>query len=194
MRKREEVKVYFDEIETVYTRGVKRWKYIYSWLDAVALAIVIALVFSALCFRSVSVNDYSMKPTLYDGDRLLVSCINMEYRRGDVVVITHPDMVNEPLIKRIIAVEGDVVDIDFADGVVKINGDVIQESYIAAPTTKMSDVAFPVTVPEGCVFVMGDNRNDSFDSRSSRLGFADTRYLLGKAQCRFYPFGEWKID
>ena len=194
LRKTEDIKVYFDEIENAYSAGSKSWKFIYSWLDSLILALVVIFVVFTALFRVVGVNGKSMVPTLHNGDWLAVSAINLHYNRGDIVVITQPNKLNEPLIKRVIAVAGDTVDINFADGTVKVNDKIIDEPYIAEPTNRMFDVAFPVTVPEGCVFVMGDNRNDSLDSRSTVVGFIDTRYLLGKAGLRFYPLGQWKFD
>lgn len=194
MRKSEDVRIYFDEIENSYSENSKSWKIIYGWLDSVIYALVAILIIFTVLFRIVGVNGESMEPTLNNGDWLAVKSINTHFDRGDIVVVTQPNSLNEPLIKRVIAVAGDTVDINFADGIVKINGEVISEAYIAAPTQRMFDVAFPITVPEGCVFVMGDNRNKSLDSRSSIVGFIDTRYLLGTAQFRFYPFGEWKLN
>ena len=194
LRKREDVRVYFDEIENAHSEASKSWKFVYSWLDSLIFALAVILVIFTALFRVVGVNGKSMVPTLHNGDWLAVRAINTHYSRGDIVVITQPNKLNEPLIKRIIAVAGDEVDINFAEGTVKINGKIIDEPYIAEPTNRMFDVAFPVTVPDGCVFVMGDNRNDSLDSRSTIIGFIDQRYLLGKAGLRLFPFGEWKID
>ena len=193
LRKTEDIRVYFDEVENTYSEASKSWKFVYSWLDSVIFALVVIFVVFTVLFRVVGVNGRSMVPTLYNGDWLAVKAINMHYNRGDIVVITQPNKLNEPLIKRIVAVAGDTVDINFADGTVKVNDQLLKEDYIAEPTNRMFDVAFPVTVPEGCVFVMGDNRNDSLDSRSTIIGFIDTRYLLGTAEFRFFPVGEWKI-
>ena len=100
---------------------------------------------------------------------------------------------NVPIIKRIIAVGGDTVDIDFDKHEVYVNGELIDEPYIAQPTRLEYDVKFPITVEDGRVFVMGDNRNDSLDSRSSKIGTVDERYIFGKAIFRIVPAGEWKI-
>ena len=122
---------------------------------------------------------------------LLISLLTLDV---SIYVITQPNSLHEPLIKRVIAVGGDTVDIDFVEGTVTVNGEVLSEPYINEATHRMSDVAFPITVPEGKVFVMGDNRNESLDSRSTTVGFIDTRYILGVAEFRFYPFGDWKLD
>lgn len=194
LRKTEDIRIYFDEIENAYSESSKSWKFIYGWLDSIVYALItILIVFTAL-FRVVGVNGESMEPTLNSGDWLVVKAVNTSYKQGDIVVVTQPNPLNEPLIKRVVAVEGDTIDIDITEGTVSINGNVINEPYILEPTQRRFDVAFPVTVPKGCVFVMGDNRNNSLDSRYSAIGFIDTRYILGTAEFRFYPFGEWKLD
>ena len=98
--------------------------------------------------------------------------------------------MTSPIVKRVIATKGDTVDIDFSTGTVSVNGEVLEESYIAEPTTTQYDITFPQTVPEGCIFVMGDNRNHSTDSRYGQLGMVDTRYVIGKVLMRIFPFRE----
>ena len=87
-----------------------------------------------------------------------------------------------------------IINIDFIEGTVTVNGVALYEPYIAEQTERMGDFVYPLTVPEGCLFVMGDNRNDSLDSRFRTIGFIDERYVLGVAQVRLFPFGDWKIN
>ena len=102
------------------------------------------------------------------------------------MVVTQPWERKIPIIKRVIGLSGDTIDIDFDNGFVYVNGEKLTEPYIAEPTHEYYDVEFPVTVPEGHIFVMGDNRNVSLDSRSSKVGFADKRFVLGKAFFRLF--------
>ncbi len=113
--------------------------------------------------------------------------------RGDIVVVTKPNSENEPLIKRVIALEGQTVDIDFSKGIVYVDGEALDEPYVNTPTNLRYDVKFPITVPKGDLFVLGDNRNGSLDSRSSRIGFIDTRYVLGKVYLRIFPLGAFEL-
>lgn len=194
LRNYEQFEVHYGELKNYTATKSNLWKNIYEWLDSIIFALIAIFILFTFFFRIVGVSGPSMKPTLQNKDWLAVSGITTDVKRGDIVVVTQPNKLNEPLIKRVIAVGGDIVDINFADGTVSINGISIDEPYIAEPTNRSFDIAFPVTVPDGCIFVMGDNRNDSLDSRSSIVGFIDKRFVLGKAEFRFYPFGEWKID
>jgi signal peptidase I len=135
-----------------------------------------------------------MSRTLSDGAWVAVNGVVSRYEYGDIIVITQPWEKNVPIIKRVIAVGGDVVNIDFNTKEVFVNGEKLDEPYIAEPTRLYYDVSFPLTVEEGKLFVMGDNRNNSLDSRSSRIGLVDERYVLGKAVFRLYPFNKWNIN
>lgn len=145
------------------------------------------LVFTFLV-RVITVDGESMLPTLQHNDKLLISSLFYEPDYGDIVVVTQPTGDNKPYIKRIIALEGDQVDIDFEAGEVFVNDQLQREPYVNEPTFSQYDVQFPLIVPEGRVFVMGDNRNHSKDSRDSQLGTVDTRYLLGRVMMRLLPF------
>ena len=136
------------------------------------------------CFK-VSAKD----GTLQDGDRLLVlnAMLDNDYEYGDIVVLRKDTFLEEPIVKRVIATEGQTVDIDFVSGAVYVDGELLEEDYINEPTYVEEGTEFPLTVPEGSIFVMGDNRNHSSDSRSSDLGTVDTRYVIGKAVFLLFP-------
>lgn len=168
-------------------------RFSFDIIDSVKGAVIVVFLIFALFFKAVGVDGDSMYPTLRDGDWVAVSGITTEVERGDIVVVTQPWERNVPIIKRVIAIGGDVVYIDFESGAVFVNGVLLEESYIAEPTAVSYDVKFPVTVGEGEIFVMGDNRNVSLDSRSSKIGMIDERYILGKALGRISPISEWKI-
>lgn len=169
-----------------------KWLRIFDLCSSIATAIIIIFVVFTFICRPTSVVGTSMVPTLQNGD-WLITMPKSEYVYGDIVVVTQPNIHNEPLIKRVIATEGQTIDINFTSGQVFVNGKELKETYVNDLTKTSSDVTFPLTVPEGKVFVMGDNRNHSSDSRTSGVGFIDTRYILGKAEFRILPFGEFDI-
>ncbi|MCL2508271.1 MAG: signal peptidase I [Oscillospiraceae bacterium] len=173
--------------------GSKRWPVLYDAVSSVGSAVVIIFLIFSFAFRAVGVIGNSMLPTLRDSDWLAVTSINFNIKRNDIVIITQPNDLNEPLVKRVIGLSGDVVDINFETHEVFINGQRLDEPFINSPTAVSSDVEFPLTVPKGHLFVMGDNRNSSLDSRSSIVGFIDERYVLGVAKARLYPFGDFKL-
>lgn len=157
--------------------------------DFVTWLVVILLVF-LLLFRVVVVSGPSMNSTLVHGDYLLL--INNDFYRnpqqGDIIVAAKDSFKDgEPIIKRVIATEGQWVDIDFEAGIVYVNGTALDEPYTNTPTNLYEGVDFPLMVDEGCLFVMGDNRNESKDSRSLEIGQIDQREILGRAIFLFLP-------
>lgn len=160
---------------------------LFEWYDSLVFALAVIVLVFVFAVRVITVSGLSMVPTLHDGDRVAVQSMFYTPERGDVIVIDGYIEYGDPLVKRIIAVGGDTVNIDFASGAVSVNGNVLSEPYISAPTTQNFDVVFPVTVPQGCVFVMGDNRPNSKDSRSTEIGFLDARDILGKVLFRVLP-------
>lgn len=162
---------------------------LYEWVQALVCSVLTVVVVFTFGVRLIGVDGSSMVPTLRDGDRLLVLVSRLcgEYRRGDVVVLRKSTFLEEPIVKRVIAVGGETVDIDFDAGVVYVDGEALPEPYIREATHLAEGASFPQTVPEGCVFIMGDNRNDSRDSREPSLGAVDTRCLIGRAVFLLLP-------
>jgi len=156
--------------------------------DLVVMISVVVLLF-ALLFRLVIVSGTSMNNTLKNGDGLLIvsSVFYRHPKAGDIVVAKKASFSDSPIIKRVIATEGQVVDIDFVEGIVYVDGVALDEPYTLTKTTHPEGMLFPLTVDEGCIFVLGDNRDGSKDSRSPEIGLIDTREILGKAVFLFLP-------
>ena len=145
---------------------------LYEWVQALVCSVLAVVVVFTFVIRLIGVDGHSMVPTLQDGDRLLVlnSMLYHDYQAGDIVVLRKSSFLDEPIVKRGIA-----------------TGILLKEDYINELTFTEEGMEFPLIVPEGSIFVMGDNRNHSNDSRDSRLGTVDTRYVIGKAVLLAFP-------
>ncbi len=164
---------------------------LYDWIQSLMVALIICILLFLLVIRVIDVSGSSMFPTLVDGDKMLVSNLFFTPSQGDIVVFKTDNYdPDKALVKRVIATEGQEISIDFDRGVVYINGSPVQEDYIAELTKTKLDFIGPQTVPEGCVFVMGDNRNASTDSRKKEIGMVDNRMILGRAYYVIFPFSE----
>ena len=162
---------------------------LYCWAQSLIIAVVTVVVLFTFGVRMIGVSGPSMQDTLYTGDQLLIlNAMFCDFKAGDVVVINDYNAeLDETLVKRIVAVGGQTVDVDFAKGVVYVDGTPLDEPYTKEPTYTDEGVAFPLTLAEDEVFVMGDNRNHSTDSRDTRLGPVKVGYLQGKALLLVMP-------
>ena len=144
-------------------KAEKNGREAYEWVQALVCSVLAVVVLFTFVIRLIGVDGHSMVPTLQDGDRLLVlnSMLYNDYQYGDIVVLRKDSFMAEPIVKRVIATAGQTVDIDFANGVVYVDGEALDEPYINEPTYTDEGTVFPLTVPEGSIFVMGDNRNRS---------------------------------
>ena len=171
---------------------VKARREAYDWIQSLISALLICVLVFVFVLRIMDVHGTSMFPTLNNGDKVLVSDLFYEPSRGDIVVFkkdSYDD--NKALVKRVVAVAGDVVNIDVERGVVYVNGEALEEDYIDVLTTTKIDFIGPQTVPDNCLFVMGDNRNASTDSRDKRIGMVDKRLVIGKVLLVVYPFNSF---
>ncbi len=165
----------------------------YYFVSIIVLAFVIIFVIFAFLFRTSVVRGDSMNPNLVDGEKLIVSVFNYKPSYGDVIIISQPNAMNLNLVKRVIATEGQTIDIDALEGKVYVDGKELYEPYIMEPTYTRGDWEYPITVPDGYVFAMGDNRNNSTDSRFSSVGFIQNDYIVGKAVFKMNGFSFKKI-
>lgn len=152
----------------------------YDWIQCVVSAMVFGIMAFLFLLRVVYVDGGSMKPTLLHNDQLITSNFLYTPKAGDVVVLRADGYGRGPLVKRIIATGGQTVDIDFDAGIVYVDGAALEEPYVNGPTTVREDFEGPVKVPEGCLFVLGDNRGSSTDSRDRDVGMVDERCVIGR--------------
>jgi len=160
---------------------------LYDWLQCIVTAIICGVLLFIFVGRSIGVDGASMLQTLQQNDRVVISNLFYTPSNGDVIVFQSSDQFEHPLVKRVIAIENQVINIDFDNGNVYVDDILINEPYINAATKTKHDFNGPVTVPPGHVFVLGDNRNFSTDSRDNAVGLVDTRYILGKVLIILIP-------
>ncbi len=163
---------------------------LYYWAQALIVVLVSLILACTLVGRVIRVVGSSMVPTLHENDLLLLQSVGYTPQRGDVVVLRKETLMSYPIVKRVIATGGEHVVIDYTTGTVLVDGVALDEPYIneiMVDTGSPSMTVLDVTVPEGSVYVLGDNRNHSSDSRHKDLGTVDERYILGKALFRIFP-------
>ncbi|NLM83097.1 MAG: signal peptidase I [Clostridiales bacterium] len=163
----------------------------YDWIQCIVSAVIFGILVFVFVGRVMGVDGLSMLPTLHHEDKFIMSNLLYTPKQGDIVVIKTDAFGDTPIVKRVIATAGQTVDIDFEAGVVYVDGVPLDEPYTNAPTYAREDFIGPVTVPEGHIFVMGDNRNASTDSRSSLVGLVDTRRVLGRVLFILLPAEKW---
>ncbi|WP_283607535.1 signal peptidase I [Faecalispora anaeroviscerum] len=169
----------------------------FEWVDSLVMALVAVVILFTFLFRVVTVDGTSMLPNLYSGDRIVVSSYFYQPKQNDVVVLKRTIGLTKPIVKRVIALPGQTVNIDYLTGTVSVDGKELDESaYIEngithEPMTSEALLQFPQTVPAGHIFVLGDNREVSEDSRFEAVGMVDERYILGKAEMILFPISRF---
>lgn len=163
---------------------------IFDWIRCIIFAIAIVIVCLTFAFRLVDVEGSSMFDTLSTKDKVIVTNFMYTPKTNDIVVISHGAQYANPIIKRVIATEGQSVELDYDHDRIIVDGVVIEECYIDGSTFGgvVGDNEIPDVIPEGKIFVMGDNRKVSMDSRSTKIGLIDVNDVIGKAQIVAFPF------
>lgn len=160
---------------------------LFDWVQCLVAALLFCVLLFSFLIRIIGIVGSSMVPTFHDGDSVVISKLFYSPDNGDIVVLRKKSFQDDPIIKRVIATEGQTVNIDFDKNIVYVDGEALTEPYINDPTREQLDYDGTVIVPENCVYVMGDNRNNSLDSRFSLIGCVDEREIMGKVLFRLLP-------
>lgn len=194
MEENEALNINEEENQQSDDKGKGMLQEIFEWVQAIVVAVVIAMFLRTFVFTLVNVSGSSMVPTLHNSDKLIVWRLGYEPKTGDIITFRPRGHEDTPYIKRVIATEGQTVDLQYNEETdscdVYVDGEKLDEDYIEAKIDKMhmGNMDFPATVPENCVFAMGDNRNNSKDSRFMEVGMVTTDSIIGHATFRLLPF------
>lgn len=170
-----------------HTQNIKFFSICFDWIESTVQAIIIVVFLMSFVFRTVNISGDSMRNTLHNNDKVIIKLWNYTPKNGDIVVIKRGNKLNSPLIKRIIAIEGQKLNIDFNQGTVSVDGRKINESYTKERMWLRGDINIPDVIPKGYCFVMGDNRNNSTDSRFEEVGLIPYSNIVGKATYIIFP-------
>ena len=196
MKTRDNGRIYYDAAQPKSEKQVLRevaWKSIFHWIYAIVFVVIAFIIFSFF-FKVYRISGDSMKPTFNDGNIVIVSTeCDVTYSAGDIVLAEIEDEVH-PIVKRIVATENQTVEINYQTQQLIVDGVVIEEDYISEMSfAPLNEISYPYTVPEGHVFILGDNRIDSRDSRNIHIRAIPTESIIGKVSARILPITEFRI-
>ncbi len=165
----------------------------YDWVRCILFAIAIVVICLTFVFRLVDVDGSSMDDTLATKDKVIVTNFNYTPKNQDIIVISHGQEYSKPIIKRVIATEGQSIELDYENDRIIVDGIVLDEYYIDGSTFSgnYGNNVIPEIIPEGKIFVLGDNRRVSLDSRSTEIGLIDEENVIGKAQFVAFPLKDF---
>lgn len=179
-----------EEIEEITLNPNKVTNTVFDWLGSLLIALVCVLLVMSFGFRVIDVDGTSMEPTLINTDKVIITDLFYTPHNGDIIVISHGEEYDKPLVKRVIAIPGQTLEINYQEGTVRIDGELLDESGYTQGYLKEGDLPeqdINGVIPEGKLFVMGDNRAVSLDSRSRQIGLIDLDSVIGKAQLDVIP-------